>query len=109
MTIYLVTLDRAKTHLRPTDAETDAELMDRIADASAIVLKHCNTIPAPEETSPDTSIVQMFGSDTVPYDIQAATLLVLGEIHEKREAVAAEPLSRAVLDLLRQYRDPVLA
>lgn len=108
----LVSLTRALRHLRLVDdeeiddsADLDIphieEVMEKIEDASAIVLKHIKDPDNEAELTPETT----------PGDIQAATLLVLSDLWEHRAGSKDEDvvLSTAVLNILRGHRDPTLA
>lgn len=106
----LVTLKQAVDHLRldGTASFPDAEM--RIQQASMIVYDYLK-IPVPEFTSPvqDSPIYDFWASTAIPFDIQAATLLIIGELFENREASIVEVLSDAVKSLLHRHRDPAMA
>lgn len=102
--IDLVSLAKAKLQLRIEGTERDADIAMKIAQASAIVMQYYKKTAVPDEwygvsSSPATI--------TVPADIEAATLLVLGELYENREASIANVLSDSVKALIP--RDPTLA
>lgn len=106
--LSLVTLEEAKEQLRVTGELDDAKIEQVILAASAIVLGYIK-ITVPVEDSPDTRISQMFDSDTVPEEVKAASLLVIGDLYENREGQNADPLSLTVKSLLCARRDPTLA
>lgn len=99
----LVTLAQAKLHLRIVDDTThDADISLKIAMASEIVLHHHKLSTVPSEW--------LIGSPVTidaPPMIQAATLLVLGELFANREGGVANVLSDAVKSLIP--RIPTLA
>lgn len=100
--VDLITLDRARSHLHIEGADEDEELAAKIADASGIVIDY---LKRPDHGWTDV---------TAPGQVQAATLLVLGAIWSQREGVGQgaddlDPISPAVVSLLRRMRDPALA
>ena len=100
----LVTLDQARHHLRVDAAnETDAAIESLITIASGIVLTY---VKAPEDAA---AAQDVWERDTVPGSVQAATLLVLGDLYDHRQGEGADPLSDAVLLLLTPFRTPSLA
>ena len=101
--IPLVSLEIAKGHLQIVDSERDADIRQKLYQASVILLNYIEE-PLPEESSPET-----LPWTSVPYDIQCACCLMLSEINENREASIAQILSPAVRELLRPYRDPSMA
>jgi hypothetical protein len=111
--ISLVTLEEAKVQLKVDGVLDDAKVAQTILAASAIVLNHIK-ITVPEQDSPDTRIEQMFDRsprqyDSVPEEVKAAVLLVIGDLFENRESQTANPLSATVEALLCAWRDPTLA
>lgn len=114
--INLVSIKQAERHLRVEFDETNviqvADLEFKIQQASAIVLDYLK-IPVPEQTSPleDSPTYDYWASvpAAVPFDVKAATLLVLGELWENREATVNDCLSEAVRSLLHRHRHPAMA
>lgn len=92
----LVTVAQAKTHLRVDHQDSDADIHLKLDQASAIVMDY---IRPPEEE---------WDEATAPPLIQAAVLLVLGELYDGSRAMG-DPLTPGVKNLLRRYRDPALA
>lgn len=101
--ILLVTLEQAEEHLRNHGIEADTEMTDKIAAASDIVLNYLEVDP---EASP---ITYPWSSASAPFGIQAAVLLVLGELYANRESTTSDPLSPSVKNLLRRWRLPAMA
>lgn len=103
--IDLVTLVQAKAHLNQDGTHKDTEIALKITSASAAVMTYIKASEPLEVwrlgTSPETY--------EFPADIIAATLLVLGDMFENREASTANPISPAVEALLSHYRDPSFA
>lgn len=108
----LITIDQAKAHLRidtdslsPSDA-ADADLLLKMAQAESIILDYLK-VPV---TSPE-----YWDSTTVPPLVQAAVLLMLGELYRFRGDDVEAPthtigdLSPVITNILRRYRDPALA
>ena len=100
----LVTLEQARHHLRVDEAnEPDAAIESLITVASGIVLTH---VKAPDDAATSEDVWEQ---DAVPGSVQAATLLVLGDLYDHRQGEGANPLSDAVLALLTPFRTPSLA
>lgn len=98
----LVTLAAAKDHLRIDGADADTELQKKMADATDAVIDY---LKRPTHGWTDA---------TVPGHVRASILLVLGALWESREGVGQhaedlDPISPAVVSLLRRMRDPALA
>ena len=94
--MILCTLDEAKTHLRVVDPASDADVMLKLLQASAIVVDY---LKKPEDHGWDEF--------TAPQPVKAATLLVLSELYDQREGKDGIPLAARVL--LERFRDPALA
>ena len=111
----LVTLTQAKDHLRlafPAGDPRDADLQLKLATAEAAILDYCNT------TETWRAVTATWDAVTVPRQVSAAILLLVGELWRFRgddaapEAPTRDPLtdfSPQVCGLLRRTRDPVLA
>jgi hypothetical protein len=97
----LVTLEQAKTHLRVDGADSDVEIGGLILEASSIVMDYLKKEVPIEWNAPDAEVP----GTGVPGVVQAATLLVIGELFRNREA-GADPISPGVESLLRRQRDP---
>lgn len=98
----LVSMDRAKAHLRIDGDDQDEELSLKITDASDTVIDYLKR--------PDHG----WDAADAPGQVQAAVLLVLGALWSQREGVGQnaedlDPISPAVVSLLRRMRDPALA
>lgn len=107
-------IDRATALLHSNiDVEDNGLVNQKILEASAIVMKHLKISEFPDAWADDAdaSPIQW----TVPFEIQAATLLVFGTLWEIREGSNPEkyreinPLSEGVLALLVGHRDPSMA
>lgn len=96
----LVTMARARAHLRMVGATQDEELAAKMEEASAIVLDYVTTEGKDAWTA-----------ESVPGVVSSAVLLVLGALWSGRAGAedAPEPLSDPVRNLLRRHRDPALA
>jgi len=102
----LVTPDDVRRQLHINFHDEDAHLIDLISQSSEIVrdyLKAHRTGVAQPEWTPDTA----------PFNIKAATLIILTRLYEDREArfqgAQEGHLSPPVNHLLERYRDPALA
>lgn len=95
--MMLVTLEEAMTDLRITDTASDADVSQKIADASGIVEDYVKR---------DLSAFAVDGSshESIPATIRQATLLVLRALYD-----GGEPLNENVLALLHRQRDPAMA
>jgi hypothetical protein len=106
MTPTLITLFQLKNHLRIVDEVEDADLQGKLEMASAVILDYLKLTGLPDAWQGETDDSPGTG---VPPLVQAAALLVAGELYKNREASAADVLSQGVKDLLRRQRDPALA
>lgn len=109
----LVSLTRALMHLRliesadviddgsQNDLPEIDEVLAKIEDATAIVLRH---VKDPDNTA-------YWDEDSTPGDVQAATLLVLSDLWEHRAGSGSGDvvISETFVNLLRAHRDPTLA
>ena len=93
----LVSLEKAKRHLRIDNTDHDEDIANKVAQASAIVMDYLKLTAVPA-TWP-----------TVPFVVEAAVLVVLGELFQKREAGDVDVISQGVQALLARQRDPALA
>jgi|SRR4030095_15256798 len=100
--ILLVSLDDAKTHLRIMNNDSDSDIEQKLASASAIVMHHAKLDSVPAEW-----LINSPPEISAPGYIQAATLLALSELYENRESSTSNPLSDSVKSLIP--RDPTLA
>lgn len=95
----LVDLDTAKRHLRRDDDADDERIMLIIDQSSAIVIDYLK-LPAGTYEATDGS------PDDVPRMVEAATLLIIESMYDKPEV---DPLTDAVVSILRRSRDPAMA
>ncbi len=100
--VALVSIDSAKAHLSIDWFDQDEELALKINDASDIVVDYLKR--------PDHG----WDVETVPGQVRASVLLVLGALWAQREGVGdnaadLDPISPTVVSLLRRMRDPALA
>jgi Phage gp6-like head-tail connector protein len=103
----LVSMDKAKEHLKIVTSDSDADVQLKLEQASAIVEQYCsNRIP----TDPVTPEPPAWTETTVPRPVQAAVLLVLGHLYQNRgdDMETDETLWLAIRRLLDSQRDPVL-
>ena len=114
----LITIAQAKGHLRldipttPTPDPADADILLKMAQAERLVLNYCNVdMGSPFPWTNETN---------TPAEVQAAILMVFGELYRFRgddpgtimSAPARDPghaLSPVVEGMLAHYHDPVLA
>lgn len=106
--IPIITVDEAKDHLRITGARFDNDVMQKTLEASAIVWKY---LKIDFEASP----VVFPWTGEMPFDVEAATKLILGDLWFFREGSQTggfahrDPISPAVVSLLTGWRDPSMA
>ena len=107
--MMLVTLERAKSQEYITHSMYDAEVANKVVEATDIVLDYIGD----RDNLRGWSIADPLpdGGVAVPGVVTAAILLVFGALWEGREGAedSPEPISPAVERLLRRYRDPVMA
>lgn len=101
----LVSLGQAKGHLRVQTAAEDEDIYRKTEQASALVVGRCNS------TAWWRAITPTWTEETVPFEVQAAILLVLAHLHEHRgdDMDGDEKLWQAVDRLIALRKDPVLA
>lgn len=91
----LVTIQQAKDQLRITDDASNADIAMKVDQASAIVMNH---LKSQADAGWDD------GSVAVPGRIEAAVLLIVTDLYERR------PIDWTTVQLLLvSYRDPALA
>lgn len=105
--IILITFAEGKEHLRVDHNVDDADIQRKIDQATNIVLDYLKMRTVPSSWTGGTAFSPP--GDGVPGTVKAATLLVLGELWENREASVAIVLSDAVKSLLHRWRDPAMA
>ncbi len=114
--IVLVSMQAALDHVRTATTQDEADLISKVSIASAIVLNHCKLTAIPDEwitSPPDEDALPTDDSPpdyvNVPGNLQAATLLIAGELFLNRESSNTDPLSSTVLSLLEGFRTPTSA
>lgn len=85
----LVDLEKAKRHLSMDDDDADETIVEKIEEASSIVLDYLKLDEAP---------------NPVPGFVQSATLLAVQALFD-----GGDPLNDTVVRLLHRYRDPAFA
>lgn len=96
----LLTLAQAKDHLHIAQDHTSSntDILLKLDQANAIVLERCNS------TAWWRDITVTWDATTVPLAVQAAILVVLADLYERR------PIDWAAVDLLIPLnKDPVIA
>lgn len=114
----LVSLEQASAHLRRDTSDDDLDLTLKIMAASSAVLTYLGDgadafTDSAGEVYEDSNGIAI----DVPFDIQAATLILVGDFYKNREPTDTDPvpsafgfgfLPRTVVALLYPYRTPVL-
>lgn len=122
MTFRLVTVADAKANLRVLDADLDATdfagivedasaiVMDYLAGSAALAVGNGWTDSNGELITDSTGdpATDSNGDSVVPKYVRRATLLVIGALYENREG-QTDPLTPAVVSILRRTRDPSFA
>lgn len=81
----LVTLQQAKDHLRrPASAAEDDDLTLKIHAASAVVINYLDDGATFLDSNGDLPVDSNDEAIGVPYEVQAATLLMVGDLYENR-------------------------
>lgn len=112
--VMLVSLNQASAHLRRDTSDDDTDLTLKIHAASGAVLNYLKD-GATFLDSADEVEVDSFGDPVgVPFEVQAAVLLLVGMFYMDREGVEPDIwergyLPRAVTALLYPLRAPALA
>lgn len=114
--MILVTLQQASDHLRRDTSADDNDLLLKVMAASAAVMNYIQGPGITDFTDSAGDIIEDSNGDPlfVPYDIQAATLLLIGYFYKDRDENADGAFDRGYLPmpvtaLLTPYRDPSLA
>jgi len=111
MANLLVTLDEAKAHLEIVGTDADADITLKLNAAQAAIIGYQGA------SNFWKAICATYDATTVPYEVKACILLVLGELDKFRgdssatESAAydiAHDFTPQIRSLLRRLRDPVL-
>lgn len=112
----LVSLAQASAHLRRDTAADDADLTLKVYAASAAVMNYIQGpgIDGFTDSAGDVFVDSNGEPVDVPYDVQAATLLLIGYFYKNRDdnpdgAFERGYLPAPVCALLTPYRDPSVA
>lgn len=116
--MMLVSLETASEHLRRDTTDDDADLELKIKAASRAVVTYLKT-PSFADSNGDIPEDSNGIAIEVPEDVQAATLLLIGEYYRNRDADAGQTgkvpeqfgygyLPQAVIALLFPYRSPTV-
>jgi phosphate uptake regulator len=114
----LITLDQGKAHLRVTHDAEDTDIEAQIHAASALVINYLKDAADTFLDSSGEVVTDSSDLPVVPYEVQAAVKLMLGDLYKNREPKPDDVvdgqygygyLPRAVVALLYNLRDPTLA
>jgi hypothetical protein len=114
----LVTLTDAKAHCRVDFTEDDTILDIYVQAASQAVLDYLKSGATFLDSSGDVPVDSSGDPEGIPFNVQAATLVLTAEMYRNREALTEDPvptqhgygyLPRSVTALLYPLRDPALA
>lgn len=127
--MMLITLEEAKAHLLMDHDADDADITDKVLEASGAVLTYLKGAPVgqPErdeqgaivkDSNGDVVYMQDSNGLVIRYEVKAAVKLLLGEFYKNRDATQDGEipaqwgygyLPRPVVALLYPLRDPALA
>lgn len=107
--MMFVTLDQANQHLRIDDDADDSDVTLKVHAASGAVRNYLKS-SADVYFDTDGAVIP----SKVPFEVQAATLLMLGYLYKQRDEDSGHEfeegkLPRPVTALLYPLRDPALA
>jgi len=118
----LVTLEQAKDHLQMDHDADDADITLKIHAASGAVVNYLKSSADPYFDSSGNVITDSSGDPEVPFEVKAATLILVAEMYKNREGLTEDPiggaaqitygygyLPRSVVALLYPLRDPACA
>jgi 8-oxo-dGTP pyrophosphatase MutT (NUDIX family) len=97
-----MTINDARRHLRIDGTQDDMEILQRLVMAQFMVLAYISTPPADDPEA----IQRRYYEEAA---IDAAVLLIVGELWMNRESSTAVPLSDSVKALLQMFREPTYA
>ena len=110
----IVTLEEAKVHLHVDGTDSDADITEKIHQASAAVISYLKGTPDWLDSSGE--VVEDSPGAFVPWQVRAATFQLLTALYENRGDDGGELskfsqgyLPPAVTALLYPLRDPALA
>lgn len=112
--VMLVSLQQGKDHLRIDNSDEDNDLTLKIHGASGAVLNYIRNGADVFTDSAGEPILDSNGAPVgIPYEIQAATLLMLGHLYKDRDGDPDKAwemgyLPKAVTALLYPFRVPSL-
>lgn len=112
--MMLVTLQQASDHLRRDTSDDDTDLTLKIHAASGAVLNYVGAGATFLDSSGAVPTDSNGDPVDVPFEVKAATLLMIGYLYKDRDGDAAKEyemgfLPRPVTALLYPLRDPVLS
>jgi hypothetical protein len=95
-----VTLQQAKRHLNIVDDASNADIDDKVQQASAIIADYLKS-----------RVDDTWDEYTAPGNVQAATLLMVTHLSEHRgdDMTGDEAMWKAIGRLLMRLRDPAIA
>lgn len=116
--MMLVTLQQAKDHLRVDYDDEDAEITLLSQAAGAAIIDYLKSGATFLDSSGDVPVDSSGDPDGVPYQVQAASLILIAELYKNREAEQDGEVNsqfgygympRSVVALLYPLRDPAIA
>lgn len=115
----MITLTDARRHLRIDGTDHDTEIQQKLKEAIALAAVYVGapTTPLPYDLQDSTGLTN--AEAIAAYDAEAAlwqrrgmdaaVLLILGDLWASRESSSGDPLSAAVRNVLSLYRPTVFA
>jgi hypothetical protein len=115
--MMLVSLAKAKLHLRVDHDDDDSDIELKLMAASGAVVNYLKSGATFLDSSGEVETDSSGDPVGVPYQVQAATLLLLGDFYKNRESITEDAvdgqfgygyLPKYVTALLYPLRDPAL-
>lgn len=115
----MITLTDARRHLRIDGTQDDAEIQQKLEEAIALaaVYTGASTAPPPFDLQDETALTNeeleaAYDAEAALWQrrgMDAAVLLIIGDLWMNRESSTGDPLSDAVKNVLALYKPVVFA
>ena len=120
--MMLITLQQAKDHLMMDHDQDDTHITLLANAAGAAVIEYLKDGATFLDSSGEVPVDSAGEPDGIPYNVQAATLILLAEMYKNREGLTEDPiggaaqitygygyLPRSAVALLYPLREPTVA
>ncbi len=105
----MIQLTDARRHLRIDGTQDDAEIQQKLAVANEMVLAYVGHVRGDYLDLDELPVdVTLADARRLRHEsaLDAARLLILGDLWQNRESSSGSPLSPAVVNLLNLFREP---